>query len=248
MQNEILHECCMIEVGKKKKEENVVENGILAFTPDRSINPGEVITFGTYPQTADGADRTPIIWRVLQYSDSELFILSDYILDCKRYHRDFTDMTWRDSDLRKWLNDEFYNTAFNESEKRFIKTAYCADNGEGSTDTDDKVFLLSATEARELTYKRDEISLSAKRQAIGTGFSKIKKNDGCRLYVYDKKLKDDYIIENGEELGCSWWWLRTQPDRSSRAFFVGTRSSIRSYGRISLGCYGVRPALKINLR
>jgi hypothetical protein len=99
---------------------------------------------------------------------------------------------------------------------------------------------------KELTDKIGEDSLSVKRRAIGMEFSK-KKNDGCHLYVYDKKVRDNYIIENDEEFGCSWWWLRTQGNASSRAFFVGTRSSIRSYGRVNLACYGVRPALKINL-
>jgi hypothetical protein len=213
----------------------------------QNTKPREIITFGTYPQTSDGADVIPIKWRVLQNSGSELFILSEYILDSKRYHNAFIDITWRDSDLRKWLNDEFYNAAFNDFEKSLIKTTHCTDNGEDSTDTEDKIFLLSVSEAKELTSKLDEDSLSVKRAAIGTEFSKIKKDDGCRLYVYDKKVRYNYMIENGEEFGCSWWWLRTQGNTSSRTFFVGTRSSIRSYGRVNLACYGVRPALKINI-
>lgn len=225
-----------------------MENDHLASTPHRSAKPGEIINFGTYPQSVDGADRTPIKWRVLQNSGRELFILSEYILDCRRYHGEYADITWRDSDLRKWLNDEFYNASFNDSEKRLIKTTHCADNGEGSTNTEDKVFLPSVSEVKELTDKLGEDSLSAKRRAIGTEFSKIKKNDGCYLYVYDKKVRDNYIIEKGEEFGCSWWWLRTQLGSSSRAFFIGPRSSIRSYGRVNLACYGVRPALKINLQ
>ena len=54
--------------------------------------------------------------------------------------RDSVDITWHDCDLRKWLNNEFYNTAFNATEKEFIKTTHCADNGEVSPDTEDKVF------------------------------------------------------------------------------------------------------------
>ncbi|GKU79100.1 DUF6273 domain-containing protein [Paenibacillus sp. L3-i20] len=218
-----------------------------ASTLYRSAKVGEIITFGTYPQMEDGADRTPIKWRVLHNSGVELFLLSEYMLDCKRYHEEYIDTTWSDSDLRKWLNDEFYNVAFNDSEKGFIKTTHCTDNGEGSTDTEDNVFLLSTTEAKQLTHKLGEDTLSANRRAIGTSFSKIKKNDGCYLYVYDKKVNDNYINENSKVLGCSWWWLRTQLGRSSRAFFVGPRNSIRSYGRVNLACYGVRPAMKINL-
>ncbi|WP_010497922.1 DUF6273 domain-containing protein [Paenibacillus elgii] len=103
-----------------------MENVTLASTL-----PGEIITFGTYPQTADVAEKTPIKWRVLQNSGRELFTLSEYILDCRRYHgeceditwRDCVDITWRDCDLRKWLNNEFYNTAFNAAEKGFIVKA-----------------------------------------------------------------------------------------------------------------------------
>ena len=119
----------------------------------RDAKPGEIITFGMYPQTADGADGTPIRWRVLQNSGSELFLLSEYILDCKRYHREYTEITWRDCDLRQWLNDEFYHAAFNAAEKSFIQTAHCTDNGEGSPDTEDKVFLLSVAEVGSLTAK-----------------------------------------------------------------------------------------------
>lgn len=220
------------------------ELGPKAAPQVQNAKPGEIIPFGTYPQNGEGADATPIKWRVLQNSGSELFILSEYILDCKRYHRDFVDITWHDADLRKWLNVEFYHAAFNDSEKQFIQTTHCTDNGEGSADTEDKVFLLSVSEVKELT----DIFGKGLRRAIGTEFSKIKKNDGCRLYVYDKKIRDNYIIENGEEFGCSWWWLRTQGNTSSRAVFAGTGSSIRSYGRVNLACYGVRPALKINLQ
>ncbi|WP_405173962.1 GNAT family N-acetyltransferase [Paenibacillus sp. FSL H8-0260] len=223
------------------------ENDNLASMYERA-KPGEIITFGAYPQMADGADQMPIKWRVLQNSGRELFILSEYILDCRRYHGEYVDVTWHDSDLRKWLNDEFYNAAFNDSEHRLIKTTQCTDNGEGSINTEDKIFLLSVSEANEFTFKLGEDTLRAKRRAVGTGFSKEKKNDGCKLYVYDKKVKADYILEKDEEFGCSWWWLRTQPAISSRAYFVGTRSSIRSYGHVNLACYGVRPALILNLQ
>lgn len=212
--------------------------------------PGEVILFGTYPQTEEGIE-LPIQWRVLQNSGSELFLLSECILDCKRYHgdrvdikwRDCVDISWQDCDLRKWLNDGFYNTAFNAAEKELIKTTHCSDNGEGSPDTEDKVFLLGVTEIKDLSAMHGKDL----RSAVGTDFAKMKKADGCSLYVYDKANKDNYVVRNGEEVGCSWWWLRTQGNKPSRACFVGTGGSIRSYANVSLARDGVRPAVRLSV-
>ena len=228
-------------------EDRDAHDNILASAPRPSAKPGEIITLGVYPQTADGADRTPIKWRVLQNSGRDLFILSENILDCKRYHGEYADITWRDCDLRKWLNAEFYNAAFNAAEKGFVKTTCCTDNGEGSPDTEDKIFLLSIAEVKRLTDTLGKDIFDKKRRAVGTEFAKVKKADGCHLYVYDGSVNDGYITENGKKHGCSWWWLRTQPGGSSRATFVCLHGSVRGYGRVSRGRYGLRPALNLTI-
>ena len=209
----------------------------------RNAQPGETIAFGMYPQTAEDTDRMPIRWRVLHNSSGELLLLSERILDCRRYHRDYVDVTWRDCDLRQWLNHEFYHAAFDATESNLVKTALCTDNGENSQDTEDKVFLLGVSELTELTglYGKEI------RRAVGTDFAKVEKADGCRLYVYDKSVEADYLTIDGRRHGCSWWWLRTQLREQSRAAFVGTRASIRSYGRVNLPWYGVRPAISLSL-
>ena len=215
--------------------------------PFENAKPGEIIPFGFYQQTADSADSTQIQWRVLRNSGGELLLLSEYILDCKRYHGEFADTSWRDCDLRQWLNDEFYNAAFDAAEKQRIQTMLCTDNGDGNPGTKDKIFLLDVAEAKQLTASLSE-DADTPRRAAGTEWAKIKKADGCRLYVYDKGVEADYLSENGQKRGCSWWWLRTQIHESSaRATFVGPRASIRGYGRVNLACYGVRPALKLIL-
>jgi len=146
--------------------------------------------------------------------------------------------------LREWLNKEFYNTAFNDNEKKYIKTVYCNDNGEGSPDTNDKVFLLSVNEIKYFSNIHGKELL----RSTGTDFAKAKKNDGCNLYVYDKCNKDNYVITKDGLIGCSWWWLRTQGNKASRAVFIGTNCSIRRYANVSLARDGIRPALKLKLK
>ncbi len=214
-----------------------------------AARPGEIVTFGTYPQTADGADKTPIRWRVLENSGGELFILSEYILDCKRYHAEYAAVTWRDCDLRGWLNDAFYRAAFDAVEQGLIRTTRCTNNGESSPDTEDKVFLLGEAEVTRLTGTLGKDFLRAR----ATAFAQLKKADGCHLYVMDKNVPADYITEGGKAYGCSWWWLRNQGKLKdvgsdpSRAVFIGTRASIRHYARVNQTGDGVRPALKLKL-
>jgi hypothetical protein len=221
----------------------------LAAIANQKAQPGDVVTFGAYPQTADGADTTPIKWRVLENSGDALVLLSAYILDCKRYHGAFTAITWRDCDLRRWLNDPFYDVAFSAVEQRAIEVTRCTGNGPNSPDTDDRDFLLSSAEVERVTATLGKDI----RRARGTDFARAKKADGCHLYVMDKNIPSDYITEDGITYGCSWWLLRDQGrlkdhgDDPSRVVFVGQRASIRHYARVDGTGYGVRPAIRLKL-
>ena len=63
--------------------------------------------------------------------------------------------TWEDSEMRVWLNDSFFNTAFSRSEQRQIEPyAATADanpyyDTEQGSDTLDYVWLLSAQEVQK---------------------------------------------------------------------------------------------------
>jgi hypothetical protein len=210
---------------------------------------GDIIEFGTYPQ-AEGTAASPIRWLVLENSGSELFVLSQFILDCKRYHNTFTETTWQDSDIRRWLNDDMCRVAFTPAELEVIKLTTCGDNGAGSPDTHDRLFLLSVAEVRALTRVNEE-GAGVLRRTVATPFAQAAKPDGCRLYVYDKGVQADYLLVEGVQRGCSWWWTRTQLQiangRSARAAFIGARSNVKSYGRVDLHRMGVRPALKLDL-
>ena len=116
---------------------------------------GEAIEFGNYPQDKDGTEK-PIEWIVMKNEGNQVLLLSKYVLDAKPYYEEVEEVTWETSDIRQWLNNEFYTTAFNKAEKAKIQTSLIKneDNSEngtsGGNDTEDKVFLLSEKEAETL--------------------------------------------------------------------------------------------------
>ncbi|MCR5521153.1 MAG: DUF6273 domain-containing protein [Lachnospiraceae bacterium] len=117
---------------------------------------GDIITFGAYEQDGNLANgQEPIEWVVLSKTKSQLFVVSKYALDAVPYNKyKDTKVTWETCTLRKWLNEKFYNAAFNKDEKNLIKTTTVEnfDNPDpeyktpGGNDTKDKVFLLSQLE------------------------------------------------------------------------------------------------------
>ena len=122
---------------------------------------GKTIEFGNYPQDKDGTEK-PIEWIVMKKEGNQVLLLSKYVLDVKPYNEEFEDVTWETSDIRQWLNNEFYTTAFNKTEKAKIQTSLTKneDNSKygtsGGNDTEDKVFLLSEKEAETLFSNDDE--------------------------------------------------------------------------------------------
>jgi len=82
------------------------------------------VRFGSYPQTKSGGVEK-ILWRVLEKKNGQLLLVSEYVLDNKKWHdepnRNFPksgkkeDMAaaitdWEHCDLRKWLNGSFTAT------------------------------------------------------------------------------------------------------------------------------------------
>lgn len=193
------------------------------------------VTFGVYPQTKEGKDRTPIEWIVLAIENGKILVISRDALDCQQYDSSETetDVTWETCSLRKWLNGTFLNNAFSADEQAKIATTYVsADrNPEYNTDpgnaTQDKVFLLSITEA-EKYFKTSE-----SRRCAPTA------------YAYAQGAFP-YIIPSGE--ATCWWWLRSPGNSSgivANVTFSGTVYDFGDFFDDEDGC--VRPALWIDL-
>ena len=66
----------------------------------------DFIDFGVYKGE-------PIKWRVLKQDEETLLLITDRIIDAIPYNiNEKVETTWEKSSLRKWLNNDFFNSAF----------------------------------------------------------------------------------------------------------------------------------------
>jgi|GEM_PF-2182843 len=207
----------------------------------RNKKPGAIFEFGAYPQTAMGNDYTPIRWLVLENNGNELFMISEKILDYERFHYDTNnrDITWQNSDIRKWLNGRFYNKAFSPVQKSVIKQSHTLGNGANSknnlTVTDDYVFLMNTAEVEKYFTKGGVQLYNAKAaSAKETGYAF--KNNSFNLSLSENRTYD--------------WWLRNRGAHDSvRAAYVNDAGKVVGAGTSRIADKkGVRPAIKLNLR
>ena len=88
------------------------------------------VEFGSFPQGKNGEVKK-ILWRVLENKNGQILLVSEYVLACKRWHDTMIKGTipWEISDLRKWCNGYFFNSAFNSQEKSQIVERLNTKNG-----------------------------------------------------------------------------------------------------------------------
>ena len=178
----------------------------------------------------DSSNGTEAIeWLVLDVTDDKILVISRYGLDCQPYNKTLESVTWETCTLRKWLNEDFLNAAFTEEERAIIPTVtiFTDKNPEYSTNpgnaTQDKIFLLSITEADKY-FSSDSI-----RQCEPT----------------------DYAVKNGaskiDSTNC-FWWLRSPGNSPVSASIIYVIGTVDMYGfNVNYDFFAVRPALWIDL-
>ena len=187
----------------------------------------------------------PIKWKILSESDGKAMIVADMVIDSQQYYRTATGGTRQEysgrvyennyvySDVRKWLNDAFYNTAFNDLQKELIQVTGVYNSASTTKNSDNKyaydkktndnVFLLSYAEAN--TYMTE-----SERQKGNTDYSKCQ---GARVNT---------------DTGCGCWLLRSPGSGSGKYICFHTGGSyIGDTGLTNATSFGIVPALWIRL-
>lgn len=184
----------------------------------------------------------PIEWKILDERNGKVLVLSDYIIENRQFcissdNRIKNGVTiypndYAESDIRKWLNEVFYDTAFSSSEKQSIRKT-TVDNGESSTgeewnefvcdNTDDNVFLLSYKELSDYLSRGERLKYPTDYAVFLRGFRNTKEEDESFL-----------------------WWLRS-PDFMDSAGVRVVENDSFVYDDFVCLSLGVVPALIISL-
>ena len=203
--------------------------------PIKNANVGDTVYLGSYEQDYSSYYPEYIEWKVLDKDENKALLISAYILDQVVYNgtRNY-DITWETSYLRKWLNEDFFDIAFDDMEKGIIETTtvtpdkgpkYNSDQGNA---TYDKVFCLSYVETEKYLA-----TLEARK---------------CKATAYAWSQGVD--VWNSSQRWASWW-LRTvghsDPNTFTNILYVGDKGTFADWGMSpDWSICGVRPVIWVN--
>lgn len=181
------------------------------YPTDTSIEDLDSISFGRYEQDNNlGNGKEGIEWIILKKENGHAMLMSKYVLDCQQYNNVKTEMYWAISSLRNWLNNYFYDEAFNSNEKALIPQVTVINEGNmkwqlsASEDTSDYVYLLSERECVEFFGEPSSTNQIVELSTNATDYAKS-------LGVYVEKEPGQWYNGN------STFWLRSPGNMKNRA-------------------------------
>ena len=184
----------LLTPAKEEPESSAQSSSVI---PLSDYHVGDIITLGHYEQDGNRANGREVIeWRILKLEGDRALVISQYGLANRPYilNGQNRNDTWEDSVLREWLNGAFFSDAFSAEEQQLIPTVMVnTKNPPKSTrrskSTQDRIFLLSETEAK------DYFSSDADRKLSPTAYVED---------VYGSYLSSWFLRSSGEE---SWGYI-----------------------------------------
>ena len=222
---------------------------------------GDIVQMGTYEQDGDPETEDPICWDVLDKDGDAVLLISHDVIAYQRFSDSRKCVIWEDSEIRTWLNQEFYAEAFDEEEQASIRettlenpstvgfAAHVDPSGdvqvrESRPDTKDKIFLLNWKEAEQ--YYGNRL----------TDASVLGRRPSRAVLQKRKAIFTDLIIE---ELPAMYPYSRHLPDGTERLSWMLRSTGMRDYNILVIGYEGkwdqdypdsyngVRPAMWVNV-
>ena len=216
---------------------------------------GDIIILGSYEQDNDLSNgEEPIEWIVLSNDGEKLLLLSKYALDSKPYNINKEDTTWEKCSLRNWLNNDFYSTAFNSSEKAVIRNSSIENPNNqfyetaGGNGTEDHIFLLAYNDVINPGYgfnnNHEEFDMA--RRCIPTAYAISQGALTSEIHKDREWFSDRYLSAEGNYTCC--WWLRTPGGLARNTIRVDYDGYVFIDGHgVDFDRITVRPALYVDV-
>lgn len=244
-----------LTIKRQEKEEEYMSQDIIdkikstrlvsSYSDDTLVDDMESVLFGRCCQE-DEYGKDYIDWLVLYRDDEKALLLSKYILDNVSFSLTDTDTTWDMSYIRKWLNEDFYVNAFDDSEKSIVLSPiiYNPPNTRwtisGGTDTMDRVFLLSDVEVKKYFTQEDMYGENKRLATYPTPYAKNVDNYTSKLWTAENKDKWYY--------GYCSYYLRTPGVSQTEVSVVNQYGYLDTFGaKCRSYNYGIRPAMWIDI-
>ena len=179
----------------------------------------------------------PIRWRILEDTGFQMFLMADLSIDVLMFDSGGVN-DWDTSSIRDWLNNQFYEVAFNSIEQSIIMTTVITPpvttGTSSSVTTNDKVFIISSPDAIETAYGFN----------INPNFGDLNR----KSYTTDYSLaRGIFCPENPiTYYAYSSWWLRTLGSNNHSVSFVSEGGWLMLDMDVVDEATGVRPALVID--
>ena len=196
----------------------------------------------------------PIKWRILKKYGNKTLLLSDKIIDQHFvyqpsfkdgsivYFGDKIDFTWRNSQLRKYMNNDIYNLAFSDEEKSAILESNVTSDfsyKDAQDVTVDKLFILSYAQYTEQYGFTSNQSLLCELSDFG-------KYSGTKDVTSYGKYSSYFTLTSGTKSENIY-----EGDNSSFAFCDAFNNVIDSTGSLisenALSFNGIRVAMWVDL-
>ena len=193
----------------------------------------------------------PITWNVLSNTNGEYYILSSVLLDAHCYYNSTENRTidgktiypnnYEYSDIRTWLNNDFYNSAFALG-NTYIQTT-TVDNSAATTNSSTNSYACGNTQ--------DKVFLPSYKDYINSGYGfststgSTDDTRSCRTTDWARARGAYYSVSY--QYNGIYWTRSPHSGLSNRAWLVGGNGYLGHDVNVNGAYLSVRPAIKIKI-
>lgn len=228
-------------------EENVVDAKTTFDTNSNKPLDVEISTGGFAKVDFGRQNGKPVTWLVISEDDEGKILLSENILDVKKYNEKYEKIDWDKTTLYEYLNSDFVNEYFSKEERDQMIFTNDVDN--------DLVTMLSINNLLDLygdmNYMKD--GYYGDPNFFEANKNIVAKPEELAIYneidVFDNETMAQIMrtdIDNRYDFanGCAGYWILNQVDDTPNAFLVSATGYIDNMP-IDTDYIGIRPVIRI---